>query len=457
MSRFDRVILAAVLGLGLAVAALSIASARLGPTVDSMSTAQVLDGASVSTQIGVTFTESMNVRSVERNFRVQPSAAGDFTWSGNTLLYIPRRPLSYGTTYEVTVGSGATDTTGKRLFRTFHGRFHTQSPHLLLLGAQGNETHRLILASITGQREVIGSDDGLVTDFSLSLDRSLAVYVKRSATGERPDEMWIVSLADNSSQRIFRHADWSISMPHFSPDGRYIVFLATNVRLCAKYYGCYRDATGPIIYLFDLQSHRAFPFKSAMDVPITNFIDFSPAGQLAYTDLGSALTLADPLGRHILHIPNRGNSLEYSGFDPIGDKVAFVGQTPSSTGGDVLVYSGSQYLDVSQGVYDSSTPAFSTSGNEVAYAAYRGEQGIEPIYGINVYNFKTHATRRLTAESQWSDWSPRWSPDDRYITFIRSQPQEAMYMGSGEVWVMKSDGTAVHPLGVAGTGVEWAF
>lgn len=457
MLRFDRIILAIVLALGLTVAALSVAAARLGPTVDSITTAQTLDGTSVNTEIGLTFTESMIISSVERNFQLTPRVPGDFTWSGNELVYIPRRPLAYGTRYTVQVRSAARGKSGKRLFRTFEASFTTQAQHLLYLGAAGGQQNRLVLASIGGKQETVGRDDGLITEFSLSFDRSLVVYIKRGAQHERPDEIWLLSLADNSTQLVFRRPDWDISAPHFSPDGHSIVFLATNVRLCVKYYGCYRDTSGPVIELLDLRSHQVSAFKSKSDVPITNFIDFSPAGQLAYTDLGSALTLADPSGTHVVHIPNRNNSLEFWGFDSAGDKASFVGQTPDSSGGDVLVYTNrtGNYLDASHGIYDSSTPSFSTSGNEVAYAAYRGERGIEPVYGINIYDFRTHRTMRLTGERVWSDWAPQWSLDDRYVAFVRSEPQEAMYMGSGEIWVARSDGSDAHPIGGTGSNVRW--
>jgi Tol biopolymer transport system component len=257
---------------------------------------------------------------------------------------------------------------------------------------------------------------------------------------------------------MFRRLDWDISQPHFSADGHYIVFLASNVMLCRKYYGCYRD-TRPEVYLLDLRTRKVFPFRSETDVPITNFITFSPGGQLAYTDLGSALTLSDPNGAHVIHVPNSGNSLEFVAFAPPGTQAAFVGQTASSTGGDVLVYDfkGGRYTDVSRGVYDSSTPAFSQSGNRLAYAAYRGEQGIEPVYGLNVYTFKTGQTFRLTAGAHTSDWTPAWSSDDRYVAFVRSQPQEAMYMGSGEVWVVRSDGRDARPLGGIGRDVQWVM
>jgi hypothetical protein len=157
----------------------------------------------------------------------------------------------------------------------------------------------------------------------------------------------------------------------------------------------------------------------------------------------------------VLHVPNRGNSLQFAGFDQTGDKAAFVGQTPSSTGGDILVYWKGGYLDVSRGVYDSSEPSFANGGTAVAYAAYRGELGIEPIYGVSVYNFADRRTKHLTAERQWSDWSPTWSPDDRYLAFVRSSPQEAMYMGAGEVWVIGRDGSDAHPLGGVGENPQW--
>jgi dipeptidyl aminopeptidase/acylaminoacyl peptidase len=424
-----------------------------------MRTVQSLDGTSVNTQIALSFTDRMNVRSVERAFSISPGVRGDFNWAGNTLLFSPRKSLAYGTQYHVVVSPQATDTTGRHLFKTFAQTFTTQQQHLLYLGTAGDERGRLIQASITGARRSIGSDDGSITDFSVSPDGSLATYVRRGSSGERPDEIWLVSLADGSTQRLFRRPDWTITQPRLSPDGRFIAFLATNVRLCRKYYGCYRDKTSPIIYLLDMRTRRVKPFESASDVPITDFINFSPAGQIAYTDLGSALTLASVSGNRITHVPNEGNSLEFWGFDTAGDKAAFVGQTPDSTGGDILVYQRGKYVDVSHSIYDSSTPAFSTSGNRIAYAAYRGEQGIEPIYGLNVYSFTSKRTTQLTLgpHSHFSDWAPAWSPDDRYIAFVRSQPQEAMYMGQGTVWVVRSDGSGAHPLGGTGENITWVL
>lgn len=456
MSRFDRLVLAAVVGLALAIAGLSVALARLGPSVDSIQTATTFDGTLVDTQIGVTFTEPMRLRSAESSFHLRPATPGSFNWSGNEMLFIPNKPLQYGRAYTVTIDSGAADTSGRQLGHSVVSHFTTQNQHLLYLGTTGSERGRIVEAGIDGSRQTIGSDDGLITGFSVSLDRSQVVYVKRGAVGERPDEVWILNLSDDSTQMLFRRPDWTISQPHLSPDDQSVVFLAENVVICRPYYGCYRDRSGPLVYFVNARTRRVSAFRSQSDTPITNFIAFAPNGQIAYTDLGSALTLAFPNGNGVRHVPNLGNALEFWGFDQQGDKAAFVGQTPSSSGGDVLIYDKSgKYTDVSRGVYDSSTPAFSSSGTRIAYAAYRGENGIQPRYGINIYDIATHRTTELTHERDWTDWAPAWSLDDRYLAFVRTQPQEAMYLGSGEIWVTGANGKDARPLGGIGSDVTW--
>src|SRR5437660_386227 len=98
MSRFSRVIVAAVLALGLLTIGLSVVSARLGPTVDTVRTVSSLDGVSVNSTIGISFTEPMDHRSVERSFRLRPSVRGSFNWIGNELVFLPSKGLAYSTT-----------------------------------------------------------------------------------------------------------------------------------------------------------------------------------------------------------------------------------------------------------------------------------------------------------------------------------------------------------------------
>jgi dipeptidyl aminopeptidase/acylaminoacyl peptidase len=456
VSRFTVVIAAVVLALGLVAGGLSVLAARIGSTVDTVRLTQSLDGVSVLSTVGVQFTLPMDHQSVERNMHVSPKIRGSYSWIGNELELLPSRRLAFHTTYHVTITQGARDSQGRSLFRAYRTSFTTQDEHLLYIGASGTEKGKLMLASVGGARRTLTSG-GAVHDFSVSLDGTLATFAKKSSATSRTNQIWLVSVSDGSTQQVFTRKDWQITQPHLSPDGKDIVFLAENVRICRKYYKCFRDNTTPIVELLDLQSHKVVQFHSSEDVPITDFVDFSPAGQIAFTDLGSPLTLANVDGTHTIHIPNGNNELVYRGFDSTGAKAVFVGQTPTSSGGDVLVYGGGKYIDISKGVYDSSEPAFSSSGKAVAYAGYRGEKGIEPIYGISAYNLKTGKTLRLTSERQFSDWSPVWSPDDRYIAFVRSRPQEAMYMGTGELWISGANGSGARPLGPVAREVRWVI
>ena len=69
---FDRLIVAAIAALALLIGALSVASARLGPNVDTVAMASTLDGTAVNTQIAITFTTAMRDKSVETPSSIIP-------------------------------------------------------------------------------------------------------------------------------------------------------------------------------------------------------------------------------------------------------------------------------------------------------------------------------------------------------------------------------------------------
>lgn len=459
MSRFTQTVLGAIVALGICVTALAFVASRLGPTVDTFTTAQALDGTAVNTQIAITFSAPMQIRTVEKSFSIAPKVKGFFNWAGNELIFSPSSSLAYGRAYTVSIATVARGTDGKRLQHPFKQRFVTETQHLVYLGTRGSQRGRLILATVTGKEKVLGPNDGSVTGYSVSPDRSTIAYVRRGSPGESPDEIWLVSLVDGSTRMVARRPGWTITAPQLSPDDRTIVFLAIDVKVCRQYYGCQTDTTIPLIYFADVTSGRVYPYANSTDTPVSDFVAWSPASQIAYTDLGSALVLADLHTTRITHLPNRGDSLLFTGFDASGDKVAFVGQTPTSTGGDVVVYTHGSYVDVSHGMYDAEQPAFSTAGNEIVYSAYHGEYGqipnLQPVYGLNVYDFKTRRTYRLTNEHNWTDWGAAWSQDDQYVAFVRTRPEGTLYLGSGQLWVIHPNGTGAHPVAGIGKDVAW--
>ncbi len=83
-------------------------------------------GVPVSKVINVTFDEAMNPASVKDAFSIDPDVAGSFSWVGTTMTFNPDT-LAYGTTYTVTLGTGATDLAGNPLGGAFNWDFTTES------------------------------------------------------------------------------------------------------------------------------------------------------------------------------------------------------------------------------------------------------------------------------------------------------------------------------------------
>jgi hypothetical protein len=84
-------------------------------------------GVSVSTVITVTFSKAMNQASAEGAFSIAPPVTGSFSWSGDMMIFDPDTNLAYGTTYAVTIGTGAMDLAGNSLGDPFNWDFTTAS------------------------------------------------------------------------------------------------------------------------------------------------------------------------------------------------------------------------------------------------------------------------------------------------------------------------------------------
>ncbi|MCD4814867.1 MAG: Ig-like domain-containing protein, partial [Methanosarcinales archaeon] len=80
-------------------------------------------GIPVTTNITVTFNESMNKTSVENAFSIDPSVNGTFTWS--TMNFNPDANLTPNTLYNVTIRTGAQDLAGNNLATAYIWNFTT--------------------------------------------------------------------------------------------------------------------------------------------------------------------------------------------------------------------------------------------------------------------------------------------------------------------------------------------
>ncbi|MEO7664593.1 MAG: Ig-like domain-containing protein, partial [Candidatus Limnocylindrales bacterium] len=95
------------------------------PTVVQAAPAEGESGLAMDGTIQLDFDRLMDTASVETAIRLDPPVAAHATWSGETVQLAFDGGLRFGTTYTLTVGSGAADTGGNRLREPFVMHFTT--------------------------------------------------------------------------------------------------------------------------------------------------------------------------------------------------------------------------------------------------------------------------------------------------------------------------------------------
>lgn len=95
------------------------------PVVTTAAPADGVAGVATDTTVTLTFDRLMDTGSVEAAIAIRPAAGYRSSWAGPDLTLTFAPPLDFGTTYSVTVGSGAADTDGSHLAAPFGTSFTT--------------------------------------------------------------------------------------------------------------------------------------------------------------------------------------------------------------------------------------------------------------------------------------------------------------------------------------------
>ena len=109
------------------------------PTIISKTSTGV--NVSITTTITITFDEPMNISSVQNAILILPTIQiSGYNWNADntTLTIIPSGNLSYNTTYNVVVGTGAKDLAGNSLASVYSWEFTTEIEELIPNGHDDN-------------------------------------------------------------------------------------------------------------------------------------------------------------------------------------------------------------------------------------------------------------------------------------------------------------------------------
>jgi hypothetical protein len=133
--------------------------------------------ASLITSIRFTFSEAMDHASVENGFSINPWVNGTFGWSGNRITFAPVSPLNTGTTYTVTISTGAMDLQDEHMEEPFSFSFTTipPDPPEVIWTTPANGTTNVV-NTIWGIKFSEAMDDDLVeAAFSINVTGTIGV------------------------------------------------------------------------------------------------------------------------------------------------------------------------------------------------------------------------------------------------------------------------------------------
>ncbi|MGB3790839.1 MAG: hypothetical protein WA949_22720 [Phormidesmis sp.] len=132
----------------------------------------------------LTFSQPMEPQSVEENLRIEPQLSGKISWAGRRMAYTLDLPAPYGETYQINLPD-AQALGGQAGFQPFSSEFRSRDRVFAYIGAEGDETGRLILFNLTKKEKTLLTPEGqLVLDFQPYPERDRILFSAVSAADD---------------------------------------------------------------------------------------------------------------------------------------------------------------------------------------------------------------------------------------------------------------------------------
>jgi dipeptidyl aminopeptidase/acylaminoacyl peptidase len=262
-----------------------------------------------------------------------------------------------------------------------------------------------------------------VSDPQVSPDGSRVAFVVATpdrATDKSAATIWVAPADGSSPARPFTSGPED-SCPRWSPDGRWLAFVAER-------------GHGPQLYLAPLDGGEASALTEVPNgvsqpvwAPDSRRLAFvAPTGAWKKPDDRSALERSAP--RLVTGIYSR-----YDGIGWLDDRRSHL---------FVVVLAGGEPKRVTDGDYDDADPAWSPDGNELAFVSDRSATRSDEVHRDVWVVPATGARRpRRLTRGRGTAASPRWSPDGRVVAYIGHEHADGDSASNTHVLVVD----AAHP------------
>lgn len=386
----------------LAFLAAGVAVWGMAPRVVVVSPASDVDPLLGQQPLQITFSRSMNTKSVEERLSSQPSQSGTVSWnqSQDSMTFVPSQPWPHGETFTLRLASGAKSKLGLPLFQTSVWRFEVSRSLLAYLWPADGEANLYTLNLETGETQRLSNYPNGVLDFDVSGD-GLTLYYSVWHTSEE-SALYALNRLSGEVTPIIECQQSLCRSPKISPDGRYLAY---------EWIPQVADGV-PTVRLYDLENHRSLAVGESDH--FTENPVWASTGALAYYDA----TLQT--------------------FVFMNSESEVITTFPSETGGF--------------GTWSAAGDAFITS------EIIRTDDNHAPRHLLK-FGLEGGTKQDFTQKNYLEDNNPVYSPDGALIAFERKCLEASCWSPGRQLWIMSSSGKRAHVLTNASdynhTGVVW--
>ena len=369
--------------------------------------------------VRLTFNRPMDHASVESGFQVAPARQGSFTWSGQTLTFIPSEPWPLSNTVTVSL-TGGRSLRGLPLLGAVNWSFGVGERRLAYLSSGPVPNLWLTTLGADAVPQAVTTETVGVYDYAISPDGTQIAYSARRADGG--DDLRAVRLDGSGTTDLIKCPNEACISPVFSPDGQKLAY-ERHVLVSGLTGG--QSLGAAHVHLFDLTS-RADQTVSDAD---TRFPRWGPDGRLAYLDTDrQAVVVQDLASGAITYIPD--TSGEMGTWSPDGKYITYpeIIVNPLPTPAD--------------------TPTALPNATPTATQFYsEAEQPSNPYFSyLSRVTIDTNDSVNLSGSTSYDDASPAYSPSGAWLVFGRRLQIGGQWTPGRQLWLMRADGTNPRPL-----------